>query len=174
MNSFVSKYKNKMGGMSGKQQKKEDRKSVTKALHDTFKYAMNGQVAGIQHEGQQYLMMRQDIFNDIIKNGGKVLLTEEQKSFHAEYQILLNMMQSLNIEDENESALFDEIDQFTFDFSQIINDPNAAKQRRAVEKEFHEVIASSEVLTLLEKNLRKQLFPTEEPEKEVENNGKLT
>ena len=72
-----------------------------------------------------------------------------------------------------ESELHDEIDQFTFEFSQNMNDPKGAKRRREIVKEFQETIASSELLTSMADNLRKQLFPQEQKE-EVVNNGKLT
>ena len=171
MNDFASKYQKMNGGGSPRQQVKEGRKAVTKALHEAFKMAISGQVAGINHEGKQYLLVEKTIFEGIIQSGGKMLLSDEQKAFHAEYQILMNMMQSLNIEDEKEAALFDEIDQFSFDFSQYMNDPKGAKKRREVLKEFKETIESDPLLISLEKNLREQLFPAE---KEVENNGKLT
>lgn len=174
MNDFISKYKNSMKGVSPKQQKKEEKKSISKALNDTFKLAMTGQVAGLQHQGVMYLMMRQDIFNDVIKNGGKLLITEEQKEFHQYYQILLHMMQSLNMEDEKESELFAEIDQFTFDFSQFMNDQNETKKRREILKDFKETIERSELLVSMENNLRNQFFPDENKKEEVVNNGKLT
>jgi len=172
MNDFVAKYKNKMSGAKPRQQSKENKKGVTRALHESFKHAMDGKVAGINHNGIQYVMMKQTVFADIIKNGGKVLLTEEQQEFNRDHQVLLNMMQSLNIEDLDEQMLFGEIDQFSFLFAQHISDPKGAKKRREITKEFKEVIASSELLTKMEKNLRKQLFGGEE--EEVENNGKLT
>ena len=173
MNDFVAKYKQAQGGAKPRQQNKDQKKGVTKALHETFKMAMTGQISGINHQGVQYLMLRQDVFNDIIQNGGKLITTEEQKVFYQHYQILLNLMQSLNIEDEVESALFDEIDQFTFDFSGVMNDQNGAKKRREILKDFNETIAGNELLASMEKNLRSQMFPVENKE-EVENNGKLT
>ena len=172
MNDFVNKYKQQQGGANPKQMGKEDKKGITKALHQSFKLAMQGQVAGIQHNGVQYMMMRQDVMQGIIQNGGQMLLTDEQKVFHKHYQILMHMMQNLNIEDPAESEIFDEIDQFSFDFSQIMNDPNKAKERREVIKEFNEKVESFPLLITMRENLLKQMNP--QPEKEVENHGKLT
>lgn len=174
MNDFVNKYKNSQKGVSPKQQKKEEKRSITKALNDTFKMAMDNQVAGIQHQGIMYVMMKQEIFNQAIQTGGKILVSDEQKDFHSNYQILLHMMQGLNIEDEKEAELYAEIDQFTFDFSQYMNDQNAAKKRREILKEFRETIERSELLVSMEKNLRNQFFPDENKKEEVVNNGKLT
>ena len=173
MNDFVNKYKNASGGGKPRQMAKEDKKAVTKALHQTFKMAMQGQVAGIQHNGVQYLMMRQDIMQGIIKNGGQMLLTDEQKEFHQNYQILMHMMQNLNIEDPLESEIFDEIDQFSFDFSQNMNDPKGEKKRAEILKEFQDTIAEYPLLVKMKENILKQLNPQQE-KKEVANNGKLT
>lgn len=167
MSDFASKYK-KMG----KSQAKEDKKAVTKALHQTFKMAMEGQLAGINHNGIQYLMMRQDIFNEIIKSGGRVLLTDEQKNFSKHYQVLLQIMNVLNIEDEHESNLFDEIDQFTFDFSQIMNNQGAVKERKDVLEKFNNFIESDELLVAMKKSFWEQMYPDET--KKPENEGKLT
>ena len=174
MSDFVNKYKMTQGGVSQRQQNKEQKKGVTKALHDAFNLAISGQVAGIQHNGVQYLMLKQEVFQSIVQNGGQMLLTDEQKAFHQEYQILMHMMQSLDIEDPDESELFDEIDQFSFDFSQNMNDPKGKAKRKAIVVEFKETIASNELLTSMALNLRKQLFPQEQPKEEVANNGKLT
>ena len=174
MNDFVNKYKMSQGGIGKRQQGKENKKGVTKALHDTFNLAKTGQVGGIQHEGVQYLMLRQDVFQNIIQNGGQMLVSEEQKAFHKEYQVLLNMMQSLNIEDPDESELFDEIDQFSFDFSQNMNDPKGKGKRLAVLKEFEETLEGNELLASMAANFRKQLFPQDQKEEEAANNGKLT
>ena len=174
MNDFVNKYKQTQGGANPKQMGKEDKKGITKALHQSFKLAMQGQVAGIQHNGVQYMMLRQDVFQGIIQNGGQMLLTDEQKEFHKHYQILMHMMQNLNIEDPEESEVFDEIDQFSFDFSQNMNDPKGGKKRREILAEFKETIASIPLLVTMEENLRKQLFPQEQPKEEVANHGKLT
>lgn len=173
MNDFVNKYKQKMGGAKPKQIKRDGKKAVTKALHEAFKMAQGGQVAGINHHGEQFLVLKQSLFNEIIQSGGKMLLSEEQKEFYRNHQILLHMMQSLNIEDADESMLFDEIDQFTFDFAENMNDPKKAKKRREVLEEFNEVINGNELLKNLKINLTKQLFP-ETIKEEVENNGKLT
>lgn len=174
MNDFVNKYKNKMSGAKGKSQAKDDKKAVTKALHQTFKVAMQGQIAGITHNGVPYLMVRQDVFNDIIKNGGNLISTDEQKAFHKEYQILMHMMQGLNIEDPKESELFDEIDQFTFDFSENMNNQNGANKRKEILKEFKQTIESHDLLTSMYKNLNNQLFQENKAPEKVENNGKLT
>lgn len=174
MNSFLSRYKNSKKGVTSKQQTKDEKKSITKALHQTFKLAMEGQMAGIEHLGIQYFMMRQDIFNSIVQSGGKILITEEQKDFHQHYLILLNIMQSLNIEDDKESALHDEIDQFTFEFSQYMNDQKATKKRKEILKKFNEFIKNNELLTQMNSNFRDQIFATENPEKPIENKGKLT
>lgn len=174
MNDFVNKYKNAQGGGNPKQQNKDNKKAVTKALHDTFKMAMQGQVAGIQHNGVQYVMMKHEVFTQVIQSGGKMLISDEQKVFHQHYQILMHLMQGLNMEVQEEADLFADIDQFTFDFSQHMNDPNGAKQRREILKEFKETIDGSKLLTDMEKNLRQQFFPDPTKEKEVENNGKLT
>ena len=174
MNDFIAKYKNAQKGVKPKQQSKDAKKAITKALHQTFKMAIDGQLAGINHDGIQYVMMKQELFNNIIQTGGKVLISDEQKAFHKEYQILLNMMQSLQIEDEEESRLFDEVDQFTFEFSQFMNDPNASKKRREIVTEFKELVDTSPILIEMYDNFKAQLFPTEQETKEVENGGKLT
>ena len=172
MSDFVNKYKNTQGGAQPRQMNKDGKKAITKALHDTFKMAMTGQVAGIQHNGVQYMMMRQDVMQGIIQNGGQMLLTDEQKEFHQNYQILMHMMQNLNIEDPTESELFDEIDQFSFDFSQNMNDPKGAKKRKEILKEFHETIAEHPLLVKMQENIMKQMNPQQK--EEVANNGKLT
>lgn len=173
MNDFVNKYKNKQQGGKPRQQQKANKKAVTNALHETFKMAMSGQIGGIQHEGVHYLMMKQEVFQGIIQNGGQFLLTDEQKKFHNEYIILNNMMKSLSIDDDKESELHDELDQHLFEFSENMNDPKGGKKRTEILKEYRKTIESHELLISLEKNLRKQLFPTAETE-EVANNGKLT
>ena len=101
-----------------------------------------------------------------------MLLTDEQKEFHKNYQVLMHMMQNLNIEIPEESELFDEIDQFSFDFSQNMNDPKGEKKRKAILKEFHDTVEEYPLLVTMRENILKQLNP--EPQKEVANNGKLT
>ena len=173
MNDFVNKYKATQSGVKGKQMTKEGKKAITKALHDTFKMAMTGQVAGIQHNGVQYMMMRQDVLQGIIQNGGQLLTSDEQREFHQHYQVLMHMMGTLNIEDPEESELFDEIDQFSFDFSQHMNDAKATKKRAEILKEFKDTIANNPLLTTLHNNLLKQMQP-KDVEERVANNGKLT
>lgn len=172
MSDFVNKYKATQGGVKSRQMSKETKKGVTKALHETFKMAMTGQVAGIMHNGVQYMMLRQDVFQGIIQNGGQLLVNDEQREFHQNYQILMHMMQNLNIEVPEESELFDEIDQFSFDFSQNMNDPKGAKKRKEILKEFHETIAEHPLLVKMQENIMKQMNPQQK--EEVANNGKLT
>ena len=172
MNDFVNKYKNTQGGGKPRQMVKENKKAVTKALHDTFKMAIQGQVAGINHNGAQYLMMRQDIFQNIIQNGGQLLVTEEQKEFHQSYQVLLHMMENLNPEDPIEAELHDEIDQFTFDFSDNMNNPKGEKRRKEILNEFKETVEEYPLLIIMRDNILKQMNP--QPEKIVENKVKLT
>lgn len=178
MNDFVKRYKNSQAGVTAKQQKKEDKKGLTKALHEAFKVAGQGQVAGINHHGTHYLLTRKDVFENIIQNGGKMLLSPEQKEFFQEYQVLLHIMESLDTSIPEESDLFTEVDQFTFDFSQHMNDPNGAKKRREIKAQFKELIDSNETLTQLYTNLKKQLFQPKcelkQEETKPENKGKLT
>ncbi len=172
-NDFVNKYKNAQGGGKPRQMVKENKKAVTKALHETFKMAMTGQVAGIQHNGVQYMMMRQDVLQGIIQNGGQVIITDEQKVFHQGHQILMHMMGNLNLEDPTESEIYDDIDQFSFDFSQNMNDPKGEKKRVEILKEFNDTVAKYPLLVTMHENVLKQLNQQQE-KKEVANNGKLT
>ena len=81
MNDFANKYKIAMKGVSGRQQSKDIKKQLNKALHMTFKRAMEGQVAGLLHLGQQYVMVRQDVLQQMISTGGRVIQSPEQKEF---------------------------------------------------------------------------------------------
>ena len=169
MSNFVNKYKK---GLSGKGQSKSSKKDLTKALHETFKMAQGNQIGGILHEGVKYLLLKHSIYEEIIKNGGKIAVSEEQKEFHKDYQILMQIMNALRIEVKEEEDLFTLVDQFTFEFSDNMNDPKGAKTRREIKQRFQDLIASSELLIEMNDNFRKQLFPDDYKE-EVENNGKL-
>lgn len=175
MSNFVQKYKNKMGGMKGKNVAKDSKKQTTKALHQALKLAQDDQIAGIIHLGTNYVMLKQDMLNQLIQNGGRIATTPEQKEFQVQYQVLLNLMKNMNVELEDENELFTDLDSFTFDFAQATN--GLKEERKRVSKEFKELIDSNEKLTAyykeLEPQIREQLYPKQNNQ-HPENSGKLT
>ena len=170
MNDFTNKYKQSTSSLSPKKQGKEDKKGITKALHQVFKMAMEGQVAGLNHGDTQYVMMRQDVLQQFVQNGGQVNMTPEQKLFRDEYQVLLHIMQKLDDTlDEEVAELFTEIDSFTFDFSDAMN--GNKKDQALVLKRYQEMLDKHPKLRTIEQDVRKQLYP-KKPEGTT--NGKLT
>lgn len=175
MNDFVQKYKNAQNGTKGKVQNKNDKKQTTKALFQALKMAQDGQIAGIVHLGKKYVLLSEDALNELVRNGGRIAVTQEQKEFQVQYQILLNLMQNMNVEFEDENELFTDLDSFTFEFSDVMNGTKEARSR--VSKEFKALIDGNEKLTQkykeLEPQIRQQMNPKQK-QQSPENKGKLT
>jgi len=117
MSNFLQDKNNRL---SNKQNKKEQKKQLNKALHQVFGMAMEGQIASLNHMGQQYVMLRNDKLNELIQNGGRMNATPQQKEFNASYQQLLQFMQTLDTSDvdSDENRAFEALDGLTFDFSE--------------------------------------------------------
>ena len=175
MSEFINKYKNKMKGVKAKTNVKEERKAVTKALHQTLKMAMEGQIAGLIHNGKKFIMLSEENLNSLIQNGGQLIVTEEQKEFRINHQILLNLMSNMNVEHDDENDLFTELDSFTFDFSQSMN--GLKSDRENVMNRFMKLVNENEKLVELYKVIEPQVrqhFGGQSKQQEPENNGKLT
>lgn len=175
-----------MGGMNAKNQNKEEKKGVVKALQKSFKLAQDGQLAALMHLGSKYFMMREDILQNLIQNQGKVINTPELIEYNKNYQILLHMMQSLDTSEEKQEKAFNEIDAFTFDFSQHFQ--GFKKDREKVLKRFLVLVNNDLLLKDLYKQIEVKLEEAQQQQaaqneaqrvqqqkpQQVQNHGKLT
>lgn len=147
----------------GKKLSKEQRKKLEKALKQALVLSSDGQIAVISDGRNNHIMMKETTLNEALQNvqkgmGFVVDPPKELKEFSEAHREVLTVMSKLNYErlsrdefdsDEDYEAhleiveknenLFNEIDSFTFSFSQgLMSSKNERKKVMEEYKEFRE------------------------------------